>query len=140
MVCILVLYLPGYGLFKVFNKKLNWNFSSLFATYIVAYIVVAIAYFIPYWFFGLPLNGYAQNDTKFLFFLALFGVFLLYALVLTLFSQLFIFLGAYLVEKFKFKSQLLKVVLAVFIVSVILNIVVMIFPWILGGIINLIYI
>jgi hypothetical protein len=137
---LLILYLPGYGLFKLFSKKFSWNISSLLATYIVTYVFVAIIYFVPYWFLGFQLKGYEQNDAKFLFFLALFGMFLLYALFLTLFSQLFIFLGAYLTEKFKFKSFLLKLVLAMFIIALILNILVMIFPWILGGIVNMIYI
>lgn len=139
-ICLLILYLPGYGLFKVFSKKLSWNLSALLSTFIVTYVFVAIVYFVPYWFFGFQLKGYELNDAKFLFFLALFGIFILYALFLTLFSQLFIFLGTYITEKLKFKSFLLKLILAVFIIAIILNILVMIFPWILGGIINMIYI
>jgi len=136
---LLVLYLPGYGIFKVFSKRLTWNISALIAAYIISFVCVVILYFVPY-FMGLPLKGLeALTTSKFLFFLKLFGLFLLYAIFIALFAQLFIFLGAYITEKLKFKSFFWKLILALLIISFILNILIMIFPWILGGILTLIW-
>lgn len=135
---LILVYLPGFGFFKLFSKKLSWNISALLSSYIISFVCVVIIYFIPY-FMGLPMKGYNEVENKFLFFITLFGLFLLYSVFICLFSQLFIFLGAYITEKLKFKSFVLKLVLALFIISVILNVLIMIFPWILGGILTLIW-
>jgi len=137
-VFLTILYYPAYGLFKLFNKKYNWNTSVLFSSYLFILVLIAIIYFIPS-FFGIPLNGYASAESKILFVLYLIGQFLLYALIVTLLSQLFIFLGSYLISKFKFKIEFFSVIISLFIISLIIIILGVLFPWIPGGIITMIW-
>jgi len=129
----------GNLLFKKFNKKMNWALSAFLSSYIVGFFGVIIIYFIPFIFLDFPLTGLLLADNKFLVFLQLFGLFLLYALVLAVISQLFIFLGSYLIQKFKFKSDVLKYIITLLILSIFLNIVILIFPWSLGGILVMIW-
>jgi len=138
-IVLLIFYYPTRFFFRKFIKKINWTFSAFLSSYIFVLIGVIVLYFMPHWFFGWPFSGYenAVNKTGAIFYLI--AQFLLYALFLNLIAQLFIFLGDYLKEKFKFKSNFLKVLVSIFIVSVILNIIIIIFPWILGGILEWIW-
>ncbi len=139
MVILTILYYPTYLLFKVFNKKLSWNISALISTYILMLILVPLIYFLPSFLGLLPLTGYQNAPDIVLFILYLIGQFLLYALIVTVFAQLFIFLGSYLMNKFKFKLGLFNVLLTMFIISVILISLGTIFPWIPGGILTMIW-
>jgi hypothetical protein len=133
-----VLYYPTYLLFKLFNKKLNWNFSALFSSLIAIFVLVIVVYFIPS-FFGIPLTGYENADNKIVFILYLVGQFVLYSIIIALIVQLFVFLGSYLMNKFKFKIDFFNVIFGIFVVSLLLVIIGIIFPWIPGGILTMIW-
>lgn len=132
-------YYLGYFLFKKFKNKLTWSFSALIASYIVSYLVVIIIFFAPSIFLGFELHGFKDSTNSFLYILYHFGLFLYYAFILAIVSQIFVFLGSYIFNKFKYESAFINTLLTILILSLIINIINMIFPWILGGILIMIY-
>lgn len=136
---LLPLYYLGYFFFKKFESRLSWTFSSLIATYIVAYLAVILIFFAPNIILGYPLSGLDNINNWFTFILYHFAIFLYYAFIITIISQAFIFLGSYIFTKFKYESAFINTILTILIMSLVLNILNMLFPWILGGILVMIY-
>ncbi len=137
-IVLFLLTLVEKPIFNLFNKKMSWNLSALFSTYILSFVIVIIAYYLPY-FLGVPMKGLGAVYNPWLFYLKLFGLFLLYALIIALITQVFIFLGSYIYSKLNYEKEYVKLAITILIISVILNILNLMFPWILGGLIVLIY-
>jgi len=137
-VVLTIVYYPGLFLFNLFSKKMNWNLATFFSAYILVLVFVVLIYFCPLWFFGLPLKGYEIATDKLVFVLKLIGLFLMYSLAITFIVQIFVFFGAYLLKKLKFKSSLFNTYITMLIIGLILSIILMIFPWIPGGLLAMI--
>ncbi len=138
-IILIPLYYLGYFLFKKFENKMTWTFAALLATYIVSYLVVIVIFFAPFLFLGYPLSGLSSASNWFVYILYHIAIFAYYAFIFAIISQVFIFFGAYLFKKFKYENAFINTIITLLIMSLVLNILNILFPWILGGLLIMIY-
>lgn len=138
-IILLPFYYLGYFLFKKFENKLTWTFAALLSSYIVSYLAVIIVFFAPYLILGYPLSGLSSASNWFVYILYHIGIFAYYAFIFAIISQVFIFFGSYLFKKFKYESAFINTIITILIISLILNVLNILFPWILGGLLIMIY-
>ncbi len=138
-VILSVVYYLALPLFKKLEEKMSWVLAAFVTSFIFVLIGVCIVYFFPNLFWSWKFTAYGLAENKFLFFLALIGSFLYSALVISVVIQPLVFLGSFLQKKFKYNTNLLNTILSLFIISLIVVICIALFPWILGGILAIIF-
>ncbi|MDD4983877.1 MAG: hypothetical protein PHH82_03515 [Candidatus ainarchaeum sp.] len=131
--------------YKAFDEKLKIKdiFKYFLFTLIISYIVLILAYFLPA-AFGVKLEFIAFYTTWYMYLYVVIVILLkllLYALVLSVILQPVILLGIFLYRYFveKNSNELLSKFYVSVIISFVISLILYIFPWILGGMIAMVY-
>ena len=143
IVFFLILFFEHF--FKPFNEKLKIKeiFKYFLFTLIVSYIVLIIAYFLPA-AFGIKLEFIGLYTSWYMYLYVVVVILLkllLYALILSVILQPIILFGIFLYRAFveKNSNELLSKFYVSVIISFVISLILYIFPWILGGIIAMVY-
>lgn len=133
------IYYLAQPLFNWLSEKLSWIVAVFIASFIFVLLGVIVVYLLPALIWDWKFEAYTQALNKFLFLLKLVGSFLYSAFMITLVIQPLIYIGAYLQKRFKYKLGLLNALLTMFILGVVVSVFFMLCPWVIGGILVLIF-
>lgn len=144
---IAVVLLPVYGFATVLFSHIekyykHWMFDAVVTAFILSFVVVVFLYFTPYLFLGWEFNSFKFLETTsqwvWMIVKVLFNLIYVAAIV-ALIAILFAVIFCAFEKKFSKQNYFVKIYLSLYAVSFLLLLVNMLFPWILGGIILMIY-
>lgn len=138
-IILVIIYNLALPLFKKLEEKMSWLLAAFVTSFIFVFIFVIIVYFLPNLFWNWSFTAYDLAESKFRFFLQLLGSLLYSTLVISVVIQPLVFLGSFLQKKFKYNSNLLNTILSMFVIALIITISFALFPWILGGLLTIIF-
>jgi len=125
-----------------YKKGKNWVFHSLITAFVLGLVFTIIMYFVPYLFFGWQFESFRYLETFWDWVSKIFFVILnivKVAAIIALVAQPFAMLFSYCLQKFEKLNSLLKIYFSLYVVAFAILFVYMLFPWIFGGIILMIY-
>lgn len=138
-IILAIIYNLALPIFKKLEEKMSWLLAAFITSFIFVFIFVIIVYFVPNLFWGWKFTAYELAESKFMFFLHLLWGLFYSTLVISVVIQPLVFLGSFLQKKFKYNSNLLNTILSMFVIALIITISFALFPWILGGILTIIF-
>lgn len=134
-----VIYYLALPLFTWLSEKLPWIIAVFIASFIFVLLGVIVIYLLPALFLNWKFAAYEQAINKWLFLLKLAGSFLYSAFLITLVIQPLIYIGAFLLKRFKYTLSILNTLLTMFILGIVVCVFFLLFPWVIGGILVLIF-
>ena len=137
------IYYVSLRVFNYFKKKYDhWIFDSLISSFLLSFLLVIVMYLFPFVFLGWSFDSYIVISgfwAQLWYTIKLILSLMLTALIYALLVQPFIMLISALNIKYEGRGFLLRIYLPLYIISVIILFLNLFFPWLLGGVIMLVY-
>jgi len=138
---LFIFYFPISWVFSKIKIK-NFILKSIIVSYIFSFFGLLFLFFFPSWFLGMPLHtfDFAQSFWDKLYVFLLVVLHILYIdIYISLLEQPVILIFVFLREKWNEKHILLRVFVPIYIISAIILFINMLFPWIVGGLILMLF-
>ena len=137
------LYYIGDKLFENMKRVHDhWILDAFLSSFIISFVVVLFLYLFPFFFLGWSFESFEILETfweQFVHLLKILISMLYVTGIIALISLPFAMFFSYLFEKYNVGQNLVKLYGVMYVISVVLLLINMFLPWILGGILLMIY-